>query len=78
MPGTDLTALSPFPAIETGKSKVHYPLCLEWRTVKYKFLDLQDHSNIRHKKALSEQDELVSNFKKPFLPFTFISFRLFF
>lgn len=78
MSGADLAALSPFPALSTGKSKVHDPLHLEWRTVKHKFLDLQDYSKVKHKKALSEQDELVSNFKKPNFPIYFLSFRLFF
>lgn len=41
--------------------------------MKYKFLDLQDHSKVRHKKALSEEDELVSNFKKPNFPNYFFS-----
>lgn len=64
MSGTDSAALSPFPAIWTGKSRAQDPLHLEWGTVKYKFLDLWGHSKVKHKKVLPEWDELVSNFKE--------------
>lgn len=43
--------------------------------MKYKFLDLRDHSKVRHEQALSEQDKLVSNFKKPNFPIYFSQFQ---
>lgn len=54
MSGTDSAALSLFPAIRTGKSRVQDPLHLSWGTVKHKFLVLRDHSEVKHKKSLPE------------------------